>query len=78
MASELLALLQPDLKQLDFAMGGVLEQVNNKTSHSNISSLMAAKWWGVGQDAQKIMVKSCAAFRGRVEAVIKCNGSHIE
>ncbi len=67
-----------DLNPLDYDLGGVLEQATNKTSHSNISSLMAAieeEWTKMPKD---FVAKSCAAFRVHVEAVIKCNGSHIE
>ncbi len=68
----------PDLNLLDYAVWGVLEQATNKTSHSNISSLNAAieeEWAKMPKD---FLVKSCAAFRGRVEVVIECNGNHIE
>jgi hypothetical protein len=68
----------PDLNPLDYAVWGVLEQATNKTSHPNINTLKAAikeEWVKMSKD---FLVKSCAAFRGRVEAVIENNGSHIE
>ncbi len=67
-----------DLNSLDYTVWGVLEPATNKTSHSKISILNAAiekKWAKMPRD---LVVKSCAAFRRRVEAVIECNGSHIE
>ncbi len=61
----------PDLNPLDDAAWGVLEQATNKTSHSNIEE----EW---AKMPKEFVVKSCVAFRGRAEAVMECNRSHIE
>ncbi len=67
-----------DLNSLDYTMWGVLEQTTNKTSHSNISSFKAAIEEEWGKMTKDFVVKSCAAFWCRVEAVIECKGSDIE
>lgn len=68
----------PDLNPLDFAVWGVLERKANHTPHPNVDSLkvaIKAEWDNLSED---FIVKSCGAFRRRIEAVIGENGGHIE
>lgn len=68
----------PDLNPCDFFWWGAIESKTNATPHPNLDSLKAAiaKEWAV-YPAEGI-IKACARFRARVEAVIKNNGGHIE
>ena len=70
-----------ELKPLDYAIWGVLENKTNATSHQNIGSLKTAiekKW---NQISGEFILKACKSFRKRVDIIIekkKKNGGHIE
>ena len=68
----------PDLNVLDFAVWGYLERLTNKTPHKNVDDLKASimKHWD--EMSADFLVRSCASFRRRVEAVIAVEGGHIE
>lgn len=68
----------PDLNPLDFFVCGYLENKSNATPHPNVDSLKAAiaeEWTSMPSET---VIKACASFRRRVEAVIEAKGGHIE
>ena len=68
----------PDLNPLDFFWWGAIESETNRTSHPNVDSLKASisKVWATYP--ADVIVKACATFRPRIEAVIAADGGHIK
>ena len=68
----------PDLSPLDYAIWGEIERKACATPHPNVASLKAAveKEWMEMSEAY--VIKSCKAFRPRLEAMLAANGGHFE
>ena len=68
----------PDLNPLDFACWGVIERRACAIPHRNIDELKVSveREWSAMSD--EFVQSSCAAFRPRIESVIKAKGGHIE
>ena len=68
----------PDANPLDYSVWSVIESRACKTPHPNITSLKASicREWDAMTPAY--LIKTCRAFRGRIEAMIKAEGGHIE
>ena len=68
----------PDLNPLDFSIWSVVESKACQTSHPNRESLkvsVAKAWRALKPD---YIVKTCRAFRPRLEKMIECEGGLIE
>ncbi len=71
-------LSSPDLNVLDCYWWSIVENRSNRTPHTNLDSLKSAiirAWESVPLEE---IVRACAAFRPRLEAIIKAEGGHIE
>ena len=63
---------------LDYGIWGYLEPRACKTPHRNVDDLKASiirEWDLMPEDFVR---KTCASFRGRIEAIIEAEGGHIE
>ena len=71
-------LLSPNLKPLDYAVWGVLENKTNAISHPNIGSLKTGieKEWNKMSD--EFIMKACKSFWRLVDTIIEKNDGHIE
>ena len=68
----------PELNTLDYAIGGILENITNVTSHPNIGSLktdIEEEW---NKMSEEFILKVCKLFRWRVDTITKKNNGHIE
>jgi hypothetical protein len=68
----------PDLNPLDYSVWSVLESKACATSHANLEDLKASivkAWRGL---SKAYIVKTCLAFRRRLETVIEMEGGLIE
>jgi hypothetical protein len=68
----------PDLNPLDYSIWSVLESKACATSHANLDDLKASivrAWRGL---SKAYIVKTCQAFRRRLESVIELEGGLIE
>ena len=68
----------PDCNPLDYGIWGAVERKACATPHPNVNSLKAAveeEWSIMTED---FIVKTCKAFRPRIEAMIKAEGNHFE
>lgn len=68
----------PDLNPLDYAIWGKLEATACRTAHPSTTALKISveeAWANLSAD---FVIKSCAAFRRRVQAMVDANGSHFE
>ena len=68
----------PDLNPMDYYVWGVIEREVNKTFHENTDSLHAAIVDAMANMCSGHVQRACAAFRPRLEAIIKAEGSWIE
>jgi len=68
----------PDLNPLDYGIWGNVERKACAAPHPNVASLKAAveqEWTNMSED---FVVKTCRAFRPRLEAMIAAKGGHFE
>ena len=68
----------PDLNPLDFSIWSKIQAEACATSHPNLESLKASIRSAWANMSSAYLVRTCKAFRPRVEAVIKAQGGHIE
>ena len=61
----------PDLKPLDNAKCGVLDNKTNETSHPNIGLLKTAIEEAWNKMSKKLILKSCKSFQSRVDTIIE-------
>lgn len=68
----------PDLNPLDFSVMSILESEVYRTPHDSLHNLkteLRRKWALIPQE---VLRASCEAFQGRLKAVVKNEGGHIE
>ncbi|QQP41319.1 Uncharacterized protein FKW44_015644 [Caligus rogercresseyi] len=68
----------PDCNPLDYGIWGVVERKACSIPHASVDALKAAvekEWAEMSVD---FIVKTCKAFRPRIEAMLKANGGHFE
>ena len=67
-----------DLKSLDYAMWGILENKTNATPHSNIGSLKTAIEEEWNKMHEEFILNAFKSFRRRVDTITEKNVSHIQ
>ncbi len=68
----------PDLNPLDYAVWGEIERKACATPHKNVAALkvkVEEEWAAMSGE---FLVKSCQAFRPRIEAMLAMEGGHFE
>ncbi len=68
----------PDLNPLDFFFWSVIEEMSNRTPHSNINSLKRAIERAFDEIDRGTVKRACASFRGRLERCVANNGDFFE
>ena len=63
--------LSPDLDPFDYAIGGVLENKTNATSHPNIGSLKTAFEEEWSKISEEFILKASKSFRKRVDTIME-------
>ncbi|QQP48702.1 Uncharacterized protein FKW44_009096 [Caligus rogercresseyi] len=69
---------RPDCNPLDYGIWGVVERKACSIPHASVDVLKAAvekEWAEMSVD---FIVKTCKAFKPRIEAMLKANGGHFE
>ena len=70
--------LSPDFTSLDYAIWGIFENKTNATVHPNIGSLKTTIEEEWNKMSEEFILKTCKAFRRRIDAIIENKGGHIE
>jgi len=68
----------PDLNPLDYYVWGILERESNKHAHNTVDSLRTAILEAVANMDKEFLIKACARFRARLEAVVEAGGGWFE
>ena len=68
----------PDLKPLDYAIWGVLENKTNVTSYPNIGSLKTAIEEEWNKISEEFILQACISFRRPIDIIIKKPDGHNE
>ena len=68
----------PDLNPLDYFVWGYVETHTNRRTHTTKASLITSIKENFASMDKAMVTKACAAFRGRVEAVIEAEGGFFE
>ena len=68
----------PECNPLDYYFWGVIEGKVNEFKHSSLDDLKASIIEAHTNINERDVSKACHSFRGRLEAVVENNGSHIE
>jgi hypothetical protein len=67
----------PDLNPLDYFVWGYLGTHTNRSAHTTKASLITSIKENFASMDKAMVAKTCVAFRGRVEAVIKVDGAFV-
>ena len=63
--------LNPDLKPLDYAIWGVLQNKTIATSHQNVGSLKTAIEEEWNKMSEEFILKPCKSFRKQIDTIIE-------